>query len=104
MKLSTNESQVSTFLDPNESGPGWYLADIRGKSRDKCLEYIVVRTLDRPVKRVSCVCLPYLSLIQVELYIVSILHFVIDLMLISESLDVRFERQLVLKGRSVTSS
>ena len=37
-------------------------------------------------------------MIQDELYIVSILHFVIDLMLISESLEVRFERQLVLNG------
>ena len=46
----------------------------------------------------------HLSLIQDELYIVSILHFVIDLMLISESLEVRFERQEVLNGRSVTSS
>ena len=39
-----------------------------------------------------------------ELYMVSILQVVMDLMLISALLAVKEERQLVLNGRSVTSS
>ena len=39
-----------------------------------------------------------------ELYMVSILQVVMDLMLISALFAVKEERQLVLNGRSVTSS
>ena len=46
----------------------------------------------------------YLSLMQDELYIVSILQLEMDLMLISSLPVVSEARQLVEKGRSVTSS
>ena len=46
----------------------------------------------------------YLSFMQDELYIVSILQLEMDLMLISSLPVVSEARQLVEKGRSVTSS